>query len=104
MAIQLQPSEKNLWDIVQAIIQAINGRHNAAGSVTLTANAATTVVNQPNCSRDSSPTLTPATAHAAAEVGNGTCYVSSVDNGSFTITHANNAQADRTFYFQCNGG
>jgi hypothetical protein len=47
--------------------------------------------------------LTPTTAHAATEVGNGTLYVSAVANGSFTLAHANNNQADRTFLYACFG-
>lgn len=104
MAQQIVPSEKSIWNIVQTIIQLVNGRHNATGSVTLAINTTTTVVVHPNCGEGSIPTLTPATAHAAAEIGNGTCYVSAVVQGQFTITHANNAQADRTFYYSVAGG
>jgi hypothetical protein len=43
------------------------------------------------------------TANAAAEVGAGTIYISAVSHRSFTITHANNAQTDRTFGFVCIG-
>jgi hypothetical protein len=43
------------------------------------------------------------TANAAAEVGNGTIYVSAVTNGSFTLTHANNSQVDRTFRYAISG-
>jgi hypothetical protein len=47
--------------------------------------------------------LSPLTVHAAAELGNGTIYVSAVANGAFTLTHANNVQADRTFGFVAMG-
>ena len=104
MAKQLSPQEKDIWQVVQAVRQLVEGRNNASGQVTLTANAASTVVSHPNCSVGSSPTLTPATAHAAAEMGNGTIYVSAISNGSFTLTHANNAQVDRTFYYSVGGG
>ena len=39
------------------------------------------------------------TANAAAEIGNGTMYIGAVNNGAFVVTHANNAQADRTFLY-----
>jgi hypothetical protein len=47
--------------------------------------------------------LFPRTAHAAAELAAGGCYVSAVGSGSFTLTHANNAQTDRTFSYVCLG-
>jgi hypothetical protein len=47
--------------------------------------------------------LSPHTAHGAAELGNGTIFVSAVANGSFTLAHANNAQNDRTFGYVCLG-
>jgi hypothetical protein len=104
MAIQLQPQERDLARFNQAIRELVDGRHNATDRVTLTPNAATTVVTHPNCSKDCEPQLSPRTLHAAQEVGNGTMYVSAVDNGSFTITHANNAQNDRVFGFTVTGG
>lgn len=66
-------------------------------------NAASTVVSFDNCSADSIPLLVPMTAHTAAEIGAGTLYISAVANRSFTITHANNSQTDRTFGFVCIG-
>jgi hypothetical protein len=39
--------------------------------------------------------LSPTTANAAAALA--TTYVSAVTQGSFTLTHANNAQTDKTF-------
>jgi hypothetical protein len=41
--------------------------------------------------------LMPTTANAAAEIGAGTAYISARTKRSFTITHANNSQSDRTF-------
>jgi hypothetical protein len=60
-------------------------------------------VTAANCGSGSTLLLTPATAPAAAEVGNGTLYVSTVANGSFTVTHANNSQAVRTFLYAALG-
>ncbi|MGO4714754.1 hypothetical protein [Bradyrhizobium sp. 2TAF24] len=95
--------EKDLSRYALAIQQLGAGRTNAAGTVTLAANAATTTVSAPNCAAGSSVFLTPASANAAAEVKNGTLFISTVANRSFTITHANNAQTDRTFFYVCLG-
>lgn len=97
------PDEKDLRRYALAIQELSAGRSNAANTATLTANATSTVVNFDNCSAESVPLLTPLTANAAAEIGAGTMYISAVANWSFTITHANNAQTDRTFGFVCIG-
>ena len=97
------PDEKDLRRYAIAIQELSAGRSNAVKTITLTANATTTVVSFDNCSADSVPVLTPLTANAAAEIGAGTLYISAVANKSFTITHANNAQTDRTFGFVCIG-
>ena len=92
-------TETDLKKIVLALQHLAAGRSNAVGSVTLATGSATTTVTTANCAQGSTPILTPASASAAAEVGNGTMYVSAVANGSFTITHANSAMAGRTFLF-----
>ncbi len=102
-ALQLSPSETQLYRIVNAVRQLTQGRSNAAGSVTLAASAATTTVSAPNCAPGSQVFLFPRTAHAAAELAAGGCFISAVATGQFTITHANNAQADRTFAYVCLG-
>ena len=96
-ALVLAPDEKDPRKVATAINQLAQGRSNAVGTVTLVANATTTVVTAKNCGAGSVVLLSPLTAHAAAELGNGTIYVSAVANGAFTLTHANNAQTDRTF-------
>ena len=104
-------TETDLKKIVLAIQQLAAGRSNAAGTVTLTANAASTVVSTANgkisqagiVAPGSTPILTPTTANAAAEFGNGTIYVSAVGLDTFTITHANNAQTDRIFLYAIHG-
>ncbi len=100
---QLSPSETQLFRIVNAVRQLMQGRSNAAGTATLTAGAPTTTVTAPNCATGAQVFLCPRTAHAAAELAAGGCYVSAVSSGSFTITHANNAQTDRTFSYACLG-
>jgi hypothetical protein len=96
-------NETDLTKINLSLQQLAAGRSNAIGTVTLTANAATTVVLDLNCSKESCIDFMPMTANAAAERGNGTMYVATVVNKSFTITHANNAQNDRTFRYAIKG-
>ncbi|HBF53302.1 MAG TPA: hypothetical protein DEA80_14475 [Afipia sp.] len=96
-------NERDLSKFAVAIQQLEQGRSNAVVTVTLTANSSTTVATAPNCGEGSQPIPIARTLHAAQEIGNGTLYVSDVANGSFTITHANNAQTDRTFGFVCLG-
>ena len=95
-------NETDLKKIVLAIQQLAAGRSNAVGTVTLATGSATTTVT-PNqagiIASGSTPILTPTTANAATEIGNGTLYVSAVANGSFTITHANSATTGRTFLY-----
>ena len=91
--------ETNIRRVVQAVRELFEGRSNAGGTVTLTANAASTTVAAINCGPESRPVLMPATANAAAEVGAGTIFVSAVSAESFVVTHANNAQTDRTFHW-----
>jgi hypothetical protein len=92
-------AETDLKKIVLALQQLAAGRSNAVGSVTLVTGSPTTTVATANCATGSTPLLTPASASAAAEVGNGTMYVSAVANGAFTITHANSATVGRTFLY-----
>jgi hypothetical protein len=100
---QLSPSETQLYIIVNAVRQLMQGRSNAAGSVTLAASAASTTVSAPNCAGGAQVFLFPRTLHAAAELAAGTCYVSAIAAGTFTVTHANNPQLDRTFSYVCLG-
>lgn len=73
-----------------------------AGTVTLTANAASTTVTNVNVMASSRILLTPTSATAAADVGSATgVYVSAKNQGvSFVVTHPNNASADKTFDYQ----
>ena len=96
-------NEKDLTKLTLAINELASGRSNATGKFTLAASATATAVTAPTCAAGSVPILMPTTANAAAEIGNGTLYVSAVVNGTFTVTHANNAQVDRSFLFVCLG-
>jgi hypothetical protein len=96
-------AERDVYRIVRAIRELFEGRRNTTGTVTLAANATSTIVKHLNFGIDSVPHLTATTANAAAELGNGTVYVSARSNGSFTLTHADNAQSDRTFLYSFDG-
>lgn len=99
----VQSFEKDLTKFAFAIQQLAQGRSNAVVTATLRANNTTTTVTAPNCGAGSAPLPVATTANAAAELGNGTMFISSVSPGSFVVTHANNSQADRTFMFVCLG-
>jgi hypothetical protein len=90
-------SERDPFRFAQAINELFQGRSNAVGSCTLTASATSTTVTAENCGDQSKVFLEPETANAAA--ARATTYVSSVRNGSFVLTHANNAQTDRRFSY-----
>jgi hypothetical protein len=98
-------TETDLKKIVLAIQQLAAGRSNAVGTVTLTASAATTTVTDANCASGSVILLMPTTANASAETGAGAIYIATatISNGSFVITHANNAQTDRTYRYAVYG-
>lgn len=81
----------------------LSGKTNNTGTVTLaTSTASTTVVlAKGRLGAESVVLFEPTTAHAAAEIGNGTMWISTKDslNNKFIITNASNTQNDRTFNF-----
>lgn len=89
------PTETDLRKIVTALRQTIDGRTDNWGQVTLTAGATTTTYSSQNISENSTIALSPRTLNAAAAFAS--TYVSARANGFVTLTHANNAQTDRTF-------
>lgn len=95
----LASDEKDQLRINFVIQQLLAGRMNVTGRCTLAASATTTTIVAENCGEGAGVFLMPRTANASAEFGNGTIRVSAVANGSFTITHANNAQTDRDFFW-----
>lgn len=98
--------EKDLAKVILALQQLAAGRSNAVGTVTLAPGASTTVIVPTQSGMiavGSKVLLTPTTASAATEIGNGTMFVSSVGKDTFTITHANSAVADRTFFYAVQG-
>jgi hypothetical protein len=86
-------------EIALVVNNILDGKLNSTGSVTLTASAASTAVTDERAGYDSVILFMPTTANAASEQAAGGMYVSSRGKQTFTITHANNAQSDRTFAY-----
>ena len=93
---------RRLWDSLHALRL---GKMECTGEITLTANAATTVLNRVGLSPQSVVHFDPKTANAATELYGATMYVLTANRGNdaWTITHANNANADKTFQYTAIG-
>ena len=91
---------RKTWDQINSIL---DGRIQSTGLVTLTANAASTTVTDYRVGRDSVIVFMPLTANAATELYGATMYVTAANitplTNQFQITHANNAQTERTFRY-----
>lgn len=85
--------------------RTLQGKTNNTGVITLTAGAASTVVNLAagRLGQDTVILFDPLTANAAADLYGGGMYVTvanrDVLGNKFTITHPNNANADKTFRY-----
>lgn len=84
----------------EIVNQILDGKINAVGVVTLASSTTTTSVSDRRCGAESVILLMPTTANAAAE----NPYVNARSKQSFTITHANNGQTDRTYAYAILGG
>ncbi len=73
------------------------GKLNNTGTFTVTANAATTTLTDSRIGANSTIYLMATTANAAAALPN--IYFTAFGDGSCTVNHDNNAQADRTFKY-----
>lgn len=102
---QYFPDEKEFRRRVSQVVNRtlVGKTNNVSDEITLVASTATTVATvSPNLlGEDSAIIFVPTSANAAAEVGAGGMFVSSrsVADNTFNITHANNAQTDRTFKY-----
>ena len=85
--------------VAESINGLIDGRLDVVGSFTLTANAASTAVEDNLFESQQVPLIIATSAKAAAEIGAGTLYLSDRTKGSFTLTHANNGLTDRSFLY-----
>ena len=83
----------------EAINSLREGKINSVGTVTLSANADSTVLSDRRIGPDSFIGLTPETANAAGEIAAGVLYVSARGKQTATLSHANNAQIDRTLTY-----
>lgn len=101
MAIQLQPDERDIVRIVQAVIQLNEGRSFSIGDLELEVGATSTFVRFSNCSvacRVFLQAQTTAAIAAQARVD-----PADIEQGGFTVRH-NAAGADARFSFDCRGG
>ncbi|RUP22654.1 hypothetical protein [Methylobacterium sp.] len=80
-------------------VNRLERKSNIKGRITLKTNTTQTVVTVAQIGVDGAVALSPMTATAAAEMASGACFVSAYGPGTFTITHRNLAQTDRTFAF-----
>jgi len=87
------------WDILARTVvnNAMSGKLDAVGELTLTAGAATTTLDDPLITRASFVALMPMTANAASALS--ALYFDPTSSGTVIIHHANNAQADRQFRY-----
>lgn len=92
----VQSYTRSLWD---AFYRARQGKMDCITEITLTAGAATTVFADKRLSPQSVVHFDPKTANAATELYGATMYALTANRGteSWTISHANNGQTDRTF-------
>lgn len=87
----------SLVQIANVVNLLVDGKSNNFGSFTLTASATSTAVSDLRAGSNSIILFTPMTANAATAVA--TTYISARAKQSFTITHANNGETDRTFTY-----
>lgn len=95
----LDPREVRTWaqQLTRQLEVDIKNLEPIIGEVTLTAGVTATTITAVGVIAESTVLLSPLTANAAAALG--TTYVSSRSLGQFILTHANNAQTDRTFAY-----
>ena len=96
---KLPPQGGTPREIASVVNLLVDGKNNANGTFTLTASATTTQVTDLRAGTDSVILYVPTTANASAEIGAGSIFISARADSSFTITHANNSQNDRTFIY-----
>jgi hypothetical protein len=92
-------AEEWIRKVSEVVNAVMNGKTNAAGTVTLTANAATTTITDARIGANTSVKLTPTTANAATAVATTYQTFPNAATGAIVINHANNAQTDKTFAY-----
>lgn len=99
-ALTISINESDPKRIAAALQQVTEGRTNATGTFTISANANSTLVTAPNCSVSSFVFLSATTMHAAWHMATTKTLPA---NGSFVVTHASNTLTDSIFGFVCLG-
>lgn len=84
---------KDLRQVSEVVNNAMSGKINNSGIVTLTNGGTSTTLTDERLGYESCVFLSPTTANAAAL----SPYISAKANGSCTITHTSSANADLTF-------
>lgn len=92
---QIGVDEKTIRDIAEVLNNAMKGKTNNTGEVTLTPSTTSTTVKNILCNANSVVILQPVTANAA---GLATPWPEA-DSGEFIIHHASNASVDLTFRY-----
>lgn len=86
-----------------AVNNVLNGKHNATGTVTLTASSATTTLKDERIGANTVITFSPQKANAAVATANLWQTFPNVTAKEATLNHTNNSQTDRTFGYSLNG-
>ncbi len=91
--------------IIRVIKGVMQGKTNNTGTLTLTANSATTTVTfaEGRLGQNTVITLMPTTSNAAGALSGLYLSSRSVANNTSTFTHANTAAVDKTFYYVLTG-
>tara|TARA_B100000989_G_C19514082_1_gene460699 strand:+ start:1084 stop:1398 length:315 start_codon:yes stop_codon:yes gene_type:complete len=76
----------------------LEGKLNSIGSIQLSNNVTSTIVNDKRVGNDSIILFMPTNSFASNELASGSMFVSSTQKQVFTITHLNNANT-RTFKY-----
>ena len=87
--------------IVGVLNNVLAGKLNNTGTVTLTANSATTTLTDSRIGANSVIYFMPTTVNAASELP--LIYFVTFLKGSCVVTHANNAHTDKTFVYTVTG-
>lgn len=98
---QTQPDNPDQWQRQSAawMAEANQGHLQNTGIITLLPNANNTAVVDDRAGPSTFIGFMPRTSSASIEQGNGTMYVSLQGKQTFTITHANKPDTDRTFIY-----
>lgn len=92
----LNPSGSSPREISEVVNNAMNGKTNNTGTITIAvASATSTVINDERIGFDSVVLLTPTTSSASGYA----YYLDTNAKGSITIRHAANTTAGRTFKY-----